>query len=314
MTSLGQAGEVETPAHGGRRPCACGEASASAVRAAGGRELLRCERCGLLAPKVVPDPAELARWYRDGYWRRYQAEQRGPARDNLYRHVLDVIERRRAHPGTLVDVGCGMGALLRQARDRGWRGIGFEVSPEAVAQARAQGLEIYESAWPPCVLPDESADAVVLLNVLDHLPRPFAALEEARRVLRPGGLLYVRVPNGPLHVRLGRLLSAVGLPEVTVVHLYGFGKRAFAYHLPRLGFTTVVVRTAPPSQEDAYPSEGAVRGTIRRSLKRLDRLVYALSAALRLDRAAWGPSIEVMAAKDSVARSPVCSGDDGGRA
>ncbi|MEW6245965.1 MAG: class I SAM-dependent methyltransferase [Nitrospirota bacterium] len=283
------------------------------AQAAGGRELLRCERCGLLAPKVVPDPAELLRWYRDGYWSRYQAEQQGPARDNLYRHVLDLIQRFRSHPGTLVDVGCGMGALLKQARDRGWRAIGFELSLEAVAQARAQGLEVYESAWPPCALPDESADVVVFLNVLDHLPSPFAAIEEARRVLRAGGLLYVRVPNGPLHVRLGRLLSAVGLPDVTVVHLYGFGKRAFAHHLPRFGFTTVAVRTAPPSRGDAYQDGGAVRGAVRRSLKRLDRLVYALSASLGLDRAAWGPSIEVMASKDRARRSPVCPGGDGGR-
>lgn len=301
------------PAHTGLTSCVCGEAPASLVQAAGGRELLRCERCGLLAAKVMPDPAELLRWYRDGYWSRFRAEQQGPARDNLYRHVLDLVQPFRSHSGMLVDVGCGIGTLLKQARDRGWRAIGFELSLEAVAQARAHGLEVYESAWPPCALPDESADVVVFLNVLDHLPRPFAAIEEARRVLRPGGLLYVRVPNGPLHVRLGRLLSAAGLPDVAVVHLYGFGKRAFVHHLPRFGFATVAVRTAPPSQGDAYPDGGAVRGAVRRSLKRLDRLVYALSASLGLDRAAWGPSIEVMASKDPAARSPVCPGGDGGR-
>ncbi len=303
---------MDTPACGGLPACACGEAYASVAQAAGGRELLRCERCGLLAPKVVPDPTELLRWYRDGYWRLYESEQRGQARDNLYCHVLDVLQRFRSVPGMLVDVGCGMGALLRQARDRGWRGIGFDLSPEAVARARAEGLEVHESSWPPCALPDDSVDAVVFLNVLDHLPRPFAALEEARRVLRPGGLLYVRVPNGPLHVRLGLLLATVGLPEVTVVHLYGFGKRAFAYHLPRLGFATIAVRTAPPSQEDAYPIEGAVRGMVRRSLKRIDRLAYTLSAALRVDRAAWGPSIEVMAAKDCGTRRAGCPGGGGG--
>ncbi len=143
-------------------------------------------------------------------------------------------------------------------------------------------------------------------------PQPFAAIEEARRVLRPGGVLYVRVPNGPLHVWLDRLFMIVGWSDLTVVHRYGFGKQAFAYHLPRVGFTTVAVRTAPPSQKDAYPIEGAVRNVVRRLLKRIDRLEYGLAAVLGLDRAACGPSIEVIASRDRAAGSRVCPGDDGG--
>jgi SAM-dependent methyltransferase len=258
---------------------------------------MRCQRCGLLAREPTPDAAELLRWYRDQYWKQYAAEQCGSARDNLYERVLDCLAARLPEPGTLVDVGCGMGALLAQARQLGWQAIGFDPSPSAVAEARAQGLDARESAWPPCELPNESVDAVVFLNVLDHLPSPFGALEEARRVLRPHGCVYIRLPNVPLHVLSSRVLSLIGLEDVTIMHLYGFGRRALRHHLTRLGFDNVVIRAAPPSRQDAYQRAGSSRWGSRSWLKSLDRAVYRVSAVTGLDRLAWGPSIEAMASK-----------------
>jgi SAM-dependent methyltransferase len=262
-----------------------------------GKTVVRCGRCALLAREPMPAVADLLTWYRDEYWTQYAGEQRGAARDNLYRHVLDCLSRRLPEPGTLVDVGCGMGALLTQARQRGWRGIGFDPSPSAVAEARAQGLEAYELAWPPCGVPDASVNAVVFLNVLDHLLTPFAALEEARRVLRPRGWVYVRVPNAPLHVAWSRVLSLVGVDDVTIMHLYGFGRRALRHHLTRLGFENVMIRTAPPSQHDAYRCATSSRWTSRSFLKYLDGAAYRASTSVGVDRLGWGPSIEAMASK-----------------
>jgi SAM-dependent methyltransferase len=240
----------------------------------------------------MPEAGGLLRWYREHYWTQYAGEQRGAARENLYRHVMHSLSRRVPEPGTLIDVGCGLGALLAQARACGWKAIGFDPSPSAVAEARAQGLDARESAWPPSDLPDESADAVVFINVLDHLLNPFAALQEARRVLRAGGLVYVRVPNVPLHMTVSRVLSMIGVEDVTVMHLHGFGPRALRHHLLRLGFRRVVIRAAPPSQYDAYASTG-----FRAWLKAVDGAAYQVSAITGLDRLAWGPSIEAIASK-----------------
>jgi SAM-dependent methyltransferase len=245
----------------------------------------------------MPSATELVTWYRDHYWTRYAAEQRGSARDNLYRRALDCLRGRLPERGTLVDVGCGMGALLAHARRSGWQGIGFDPSASAVAEARAQGLDARESAWPPSDLPADSVDAVVFLNVLDHLPSPFEALEEARRVLRPHGCVYIRLPNVPLHLRVSRLSCLIGLDDVTIMHLYGFGRRALRHHLTRLGFDDVVIRAAPPSLEDAYQHPAAARWGLRSWLKSLDRALYRISTVTGLDRLAWSPSIEAIASK-----------------
>ncbi len=277
--------------------CPCGSATASRGRRGLWRELLRCQRCGLLAKDHIPPEVELIKWYQEDYWKRFQDEQIGPSRHNLYIHVLEWLRALAPHPGTLVDVGCGAGTLLAFCPQWGWKGIGFDPSSAAVAYAQASGLDVSRLSWPPCSLADETADAITFINVLDHLRAPFAALTEAWRVLRPGGLLYIRVPNGPVHARFISLLSVVGLDHLAVMHLYAFGREAFVHHLPRLGFVVEALRTAPPSQGDPYGQKGRLVAALRCSLRGMNRLAHRLLADLGLDRMAWGLSLEVMARK-----------------
>lgn len=283
----------------GLRPCPCGTAATDVRTLYDGRELLQCRLCGLLAQAEMPPDEEVNRYYREQYWEGYCAEQITPARDNVFRHAWSWVTRLRPEPGVLVDVGCGSGTLLALCREQGWKGIGFDPSAQAVAYARARGLEVFRQGWPACSLPDGSADVVTFINVLDHLRDPFGALQEAWRILRPGGLLYIRVPNGPVHMRIRSAMGGSGLARLAVFHIYGFGRRALLYHLSRLGFTVFGVRTAPPSFHDVYHSSGRWLPPLRRVLKRVGILIYRALDWMGLNRIPWGTSIEVMARKGS---------------
>lgn len=253
----------------------------------------------------MPSDEDVTKFYEEDYWQWYRDEQVGAARNNVYEHALAWLEELMPRPGVLVDVGCGGGTLLALCRDRGWKGIGFDPSHQAVAHARTRGLDVQAEAFPPCSLADATADAVTFINVLDHLRDPFAALQEAWRVLRPGGLLYIRVPNGPFHADLLALPAALRADRLAVFHLYGFGRTSLLHHLPGLGFDQVIVQTAPPSQSDPYrqSSEGWNFG--RAILKGIDQAGFHLLRVMGLTRQAWGPSIEVMARKsDSNAQAP----------
>jgi SAM-dependent methyltransferase len=252
-----------------------------------------------LAPANRPDQEKVRRWYQEQYWRLFRSEHETSARDNLYEHVLSKLESVLSRPGLLVDVGCGMGGLLDVAVRRGWKGIGFDPSTEAVVVAQKQGLDVREGAWPPGGLADESADAIVFVNVLDHLADPFGALAEARRILRPGGAVLIRVPNGPLHQAVRDWSPSTNVRRLTVQHHYGFGRRALKYHLRRCGFRTIDIRTAPPTQSDAYATGSRDSFSWRQMAKCMDRLAYRLSVTIGVDRLAWGPSIEALAVKGS---------------
>jgi SAM-dependent methyltransferase len=115
----------------------------------------------------------------------------------LRRHALapDVHERvarrfvdERVTP--VLDVGCGEGELARHLPAGAW--VGVDTSAEMLARAPETHHLAHATALP---FPDERFGSVALLYVLYHLPEPAAALAEAHRVLRHGGLVAVAAPS-----------------------------------------------------------------------------------------------------------------------
>lgn len=168
--------------------------------------------------------------------------------------MRDVAERLLreagiADRGTLVDVGCGSGQTMVWFRQRwpAWRTVGLDVALDGVRAGRALGeTTTFGGSALDIPLADRSADLVITLDVLQHLPLDGGdrrALDEMRRVLRPGGHLFVRTnarvfpvtPDDPEHnfhqygaeeldrklqgagftvLRIGRLNAVLGLAEI----------------------------------------------------------------------------------------------------
>jgi SAM-dependent methyltransferase len=128
----------------------------------------------------VADPAEAARY---GAWRAHGARLKAG-------HALALCERVRLRPETLVEIGCGDGALLEELGARGLaRALdGFELSAPAAELARTRSIpgagriEAYDGAHVPA--PDGAYDLAVLSHVVEHVPDPPALLAEAARVAR----------------------------------------------------------------------------------------------------------------------------------
>ncbi|HEY0256851.1 MAG TPA: class I SAM-dependent methyltransferase [Candidatus Methylacidiphilales bacterium] len=99
-------------------------------------------------------------------------------------------------PGSVIlDVGCGVGQVVRSLAEAGFQAHGVEVSEANIAQARQHPGQFH--AYDGCVLPfpDHAVDAVGAFNVLEHVENPVALLDEMTRVLRPGGRMVISSPN-----------------------------------------------------------------------------------------------------------------------
>jgi ubiquinone/menaquinone biosynthesis C-methylase UbiE len=118
----------------------------------------------------------------------------------MYRSLSRDLARRE--PGRVLDWGCGWGQMTALLREEGLEAVAFDYragleAPVTEPLPRFPEIEAQFSS-DPVSLPfeDGSFDTVLSCGVLEHVPDPDGSLAELRRVLRPGGMLYVaNLPN-----------------------------------------------------------------------------------------------------------------------
>lgn len=155
-------------------------------------DLYRCGRCGTVAQPSLPGGDKLLDLYRRMRDDHYLDEEAG--RRATARRLLDAIATR-APSGRLLDVGCGHGLLLDEARKRGYDVRGLELSEHASAYAQDRlDLPVERAA-----LEDQEGEgdyaAIVLADVLEHLADPLRAIEQCGRLLTAGGVLCIVTPD-----------------------------------------------------------------------------------------------------------------------
>ena len=93
------------------------------------------------------------------------------------------------------DIGCGCGMTLCDLQKQGYQAVGVDASETALSYCAARGVQAVKGSLPDHLgLPPENADAVLLLDVLEHLDDDLAAMLAAIDLLRPGGILIATVP------------------------------------------------------------------------------------------------------------------------
>ncbi len=196
--------------------------------------LVECRQCGLRFLAVQPRADALAELYSAAY---FASDFRcGRSATDVYDEATYRAEddgllaefARFRPPGRLLEVGCAAGWLLKHAAERGWRVQGVELSAAAVAHARGLGLDVHQGDLHSAALPGGTFDLVYMGDVLEHVPDCRGVLVEVARLLRPGGVLYLRGPTTTHSLARGWALAAYGALGRTIVlreppyHLWEF--------------------------------------------------------------------------------------------
>jgi SAM-dependent methyltransferase len=207
-------------------------------------DIVRCGACGHMQLERMPAAAVLAEAYEEAASEDYVGEEAGQR--ETARVALDRIERYvepSSRPRRIADLGCWVGFLLAEARERGWEGVGVEPSAFASAYARDElGLDVRTEDLFEADLPEGSFDAVVLGDVIEHLIDPGAALDRIARLLRPGGVVHLALPDSG-----SRLAGLMGARWWSVIptHVQYFTRGSLERLLRDHGYQPLVVGTAP---------------------------------------------------------------------
>jgi SAM-dependent methyltransferase len=255
-------------------------------------EICRCRACGFVVTWPQPDAAGMARYYPAGYFGGGQ-ERRFPAVAEAFQQMLysaraRLVERMNGcRTGRVLDIGCGPGLLLREFQRHGWEVQGTELNEASAAYARDK-LEIPVHTGPATELPwpTNHFDAVVMWHVLEHLPDARQALREVARVLRPGGVFLIGVPNfGSTEARMAQdKWFHLDVPR----HLTHFTRESLTAALAETGFTIKRLSFFAPEYDCFSFTQSALNGLgLRQNL--LYNLLRAGSAKLWRDQgSSWG--------------------------
>lgn len=204
-------------------------------------DLVECGECEARYLSPVPSPEQLKQFYRPEYygtdWYKQQGWGMAFARTALAGRA----------PGRFLDVGCGLGYFIDSVRRHtAWEVYGVEFAPEAVAYARRElKLEVRRGDLADARFDENFFDYVQIRNVLEHVTSPVALLEECRRVIKPGGVLHLFVPNGSVDsLDLIKYFREEGRPGLSKSgHLFFFSEATLKRMFAGAGFRVERART-----------------------------------------------------------------------
>lgn len=266
----------------------------------------RCPQCNLVRVNPQLTQKAIGEIYQEGYENKSQTT----TPDHLQipkrqRGILRKLAQICGGTGKILDVGCFEGQFLWAARECGWQVTGTEISETAVNFAQEMwNLDVHLGALEEIHFEDAQFDAVVLRDVIEHLPDPKRTLQEINRILRPGGAFYVWTPNFNSVTRhlVGQRWGAVVFPW----HLYYFTPQTLSQMCETTGFTSIQMTTRNLLLDfrDRYSAlqKGkaltAKRPFTKRINRLLDKLVRPLFAYNDQHNRYWGAQIEMFARKE----------------
>lgn len=196
--------------------------------------VVRCAGCGMVRAEPFPDSGLLRDDYKTMEDPLYLEEESG--RREQAREVLRRIKPFKKR-GRLLDVGCGPGLLVDEARLMGWDAQGIELSDWGRNYARGHlGLDVLPGPFEDTNLELNSFDVIVMLDVIEHLENPLSALKRAEALLKPGGILYLSTPD--VDSALSRMLKGRWW-GIQRHHLYYFSRTTLCAVLGRLNFKVI---------------------------------------------------------------------------
>ncbi len=198
--------------------------------------LVKSRPLGFVFCSRIPSEQELLLHYekynRDEYY--------SPITRIRYRELLDEFEPFRK-TNKILDMGCGTGFFLEEAKAKGWEVYGTELSESAIKICEAKGITMQKISLSGGIFNDGMFDVITSFEVVEHINNPFEMVKDMYKILRKGGLVYLTTPNFNAVERyiLKSKYSIIEYPE----HLIYFTAKTLNYLFTKNGLRRKRIRT-----------------------------------------------------------------------
>lgn len=152
--------------------------------------LVKSKPAGFVFSSRIPTQEELINYY-SRYGSHTHNSEMTKAR---YRELLEGFEPYRK-TNNILDLGCGMGFFLEEAKAKGWNVYGTEFSDNAVEGGRKIGVNMSKAPITTDTFANEMFDVITSFEVIEHINNPLEEIKIIQNILRSGGMMYVTTPN-----------------------------------------------------------------------------------------------------------------------
>jgi SAM-dependent methyltransferase len=215
-------------------------------------ELWQCSSCGFRFTQNYPEESLIGRYYESEDYISHSSAERNIS-EKIYHLARRIMLRRKRvltenltglKKGALLDIGSGTGHYANAMKEGGWSVKGIEINVKARDFALNNfGLDVIS---PELIsgLKDASFDCITLWHVLEHFHDPNSYSREIFRLLKPGGISIMALPNCSSSdaENYGHFWAAYDVPR----HLWHFNPASFSTFSERGGFSLQEIRALPP--------------------------------------------------------------------
>ena len=199
-----------------------------------GYQLFQCNACEAVSPNIslVDISKYLDKVYNtDTYYKKFSQEilknyeyRKKVFGEERYRYILERLDFP-LKTAKILDIGCGAGYFLSVLKDKDIIYKGLEVSPQLVRYCVEQGLNVHSTDL--AEEPDDTYDAIVMFDVLEHLSEPIPLLYTVKEKLKKGGFCVAFTPN--IHSVGYELMLAKQNTLLPFEHFCFFNQKSFKY-------------------------------------------------------------------------------------
>jgi 2-polyprenyl-3-methyl-5-hydroxy-6-metoxy-1,4-benzoquinol methylase len=213
--------------------------------------IFKCSDCDFSFTQDYPDETEISRYYESDSYISHSDTSEGFS-NKLYRIARRMMLSKKKglirkftgfNKGTILDIGSGTGHFADTMKKAGWVSKGIEINEKARNFSISHfGLEV---STPDEISTFEPAgfDCITLWHVLEHFHNPFSYISEISRILRPGGICVIALPNCSSFdaKHYNRFWAAWDVPR----HLLHFNTATFRLFSEKAGFCLEKLRSLP---------------------------------------------------------------------